>query len=265
MADYENVVIFVTRSGLEATDDYGEYVHFSICWCFHLDLDDKDKEILVADKKLVNVHSPWSAAVADLARAVVDGQPISHAWRKAGGIVEKATWIGDVKVSKSFEWSAASPGAFVAELEDELGRLEFFGEDGPPLLNLRFRDGIGPDEEEPDESYTTSIIDDLVCYLKAQGILDYCPIGPPMPVASQENIDCRHCGSHICMWKYYKEHVIKDNNFILGSRPGITDRNRRYTAYRQITLGILQGRGPSFELPQCVMDGVRDEWPEPCG
>ena len=90
----------------------------------------------------------------------------------------------------------------------------------------------------------------------------------------QEWTKCLICGDTPCIWMEYGSRVITDTPVHLEFHAGTAGLSRHFApneyrkaAYRVFTLLAYgpQGRGNRVKLPQCVVDRIREQWPDPRG
>ena len=87
---------------------------------------------------------------------------------------------------------------------------------------------------------------------------------------AENNIEnhCHHCEDNPCLWSQYRDEILEsvqtwiltlddypNNRFI---------RNRCYKTFTAMYHGVL-GNGVRVDIPQCVKDGIRQEFPESSG
>ena len=72
---------------------------------------------------------------------------------------------------------------------------------------------------------------------------------------------CPECGYALCLWEQNQEKVRLDNNIL---KPTATNKQKRFCCYKQFAY-IIHGhlsKGDRQQLPKCVLDGIRESWPE---
>lgn len=75
-------------------------------------------------------------------------------------------------------------------------------------------------------------------------------------------VTCDQCGCVPCIWSQNEENIQHDNSYLMGEDS--TNKQRRFYAYKQMVYALYGhlGKGNRRQLPQCVVDGVRANWPE---
>jgi hypothetical protein len=67
------------------------------------------------------------------------------------------------------------------------------------------------------------------------------------------------------VWKENREYVIADNMALLPT--DCTNKERRFLAYKHMIFALFGhlGTGQRRKLPDCLLDGMREIWPEHSG
>jgi hypothetical protein len=80
---------------------------------------------------------------------------------------------------------------------------------------------------------------------------------------------CSHCEQMQCEWLLYGPTIVHSVPAIHGSNPNVdclltnkACRHTAYTMYTRMKIGYLE-KGNRVTLPKCVVNGARDNFPDP--
>jgi hypothetical protein len=171
--------------------------------------------------------------------------------------------LGAIKVAHLYRWSVMVSlcDTLDEEVDIEKTKLVPTDEDLPretPWVN-KFGP-TGPAPHDLNEKMTMNLIE----YSQQHGLLEYNWEDRDSLKNLQTIIKgdkCDKCELGICLWEGNKQKVLADNERF---RPNATNKQHRFTAYRQFTY-LIHGplaKGDCQKLPDCVTDGIRATWPE---
>lgn len=219
-------------------------------------------------KSIRLVHSSSFNAVeqSELAKALVEGMLFQHKWRLDNDVEETKTLLKTIEVAHCWLWNYEND-PIPCDKPDEKSLEQMSAEEllaptreGP---SCEWKDGFCSNGEMP-EGFNEALWNGLVKVVQDNGFMDFV-----YKVETDDSV-CRHCGSNPCLFEANKDSLVRDNRIAVDGMEGpnskVSNKNRRYFAYRQSAFIYCEGPpGQRVKLPKCMVDGIREMWPEESG
>jgi hypothetical protein len=239
----------------KANSQLGMTIASSIEWTF-----DKFDNVI---SKVVTMNPP-KYDLHELARSFLDYIFPEWFFRVGDNVTEVQGRVGDILVAHEYHWSVQTSLCETLDDEMKLGKTRVLPSDEDIDPQTPWKYGYSDKKSVPihkKENLKTG----LRRMLAADGLLKY--ENPVKTCGSTvhteyDGYQCQQCLYERCIWELNKERIIDDNNALLSAEA--SNKERRFFGYKQMTFALHGhlGKGQRRELPCCVVDGIREMWPE---
>jgi hypothetical protein len=78
---------------------------------------------------------------------------------------------------------------------------------------------------------------------------------------NNDKLKCAHCEKSPCEWYTFGKIIVQETSILINKLENNKLRKKAYGIYTKHRYGTL-GKGNRIEIPKCVIDHIREEWPD---